>query len=133
MSYLLGTIWWVDGVCLVAYMSYLLGTIWWVDDVCLVACMSYFHDKENTITATMYPNNASLPPTHPQAYSDRLQRLTIFRRYNWHSVPQQLDSVRRLLDHDFLHVLPGHGRRARFADAAQRMHEMNILLQAEGG
>ena len=66
------------------------------------------------------------------AFSQRLGRLTIFRAYNWHSVAQQLDSVARLRQLPFLTVLPGHGRRAQFADAAQREAALAALLAAEG-
>lgn len=66
------------------------------------------------------------------AWSHRLQRLTIFRAYNWHSVAQQLDSVAKLRDLDFLHILPGHGRRWQAAGAADRQHRIDELLAAEG-
>lgn len=61
-----------------------------------------------------------------------LLRLCCCRRYNWYSVEQQLQSVHKLLQYDFLHVLPGHGRRASFLDAVQREQELLALLQAEG-
>lgn len=38
------------------------------------------------------------------------ETLAIFKDFNWFSVPEQLASVRKLLDYDWLHVLPGHGR-----------------------
>ena len=44
------------------------------------------------------------------AFSSRLERLTIFRAYNWYNVDLQLESVAKLLDYDFMHILPGHGR-----------------------
>ena len=66
------------------------------------------------------------------AYSQRLRRLTIFRAYNWHSVPQQLASVAALRSLNFLTVLPGHGRRTRLADAADRRAQIDALLEAEG-
>ena len=66
------------------------------------------------------------------AWSHRLGRLTIFRAYNWHSVPQQLGSVAALRGLEFLHVLPGHGRRASFADGAERERQLEALLAAEG-
>lgn len=66
------------------------------------------------------------------AYSARLDRLTIFQAYNWHSVEQQLGSAAALRDLDFLHLLPGHGRRARFTDAADRRRQLDELLAAEG-
>jgi hypothetical protein len=54
------------------------------------------------------------------------------RRYNWDSVPRQLESVKALVQHDFLHIFPGHGRQLHFDsldDRTQRIHE---LLVAEG-
>ena len=54
------------------------------------------------------------------------------RRYNWDSVPRQLESVRALLQHDFVHIFPGHGRQYHFNsldDRTQRFHE---LLTEEG-
>ena len=66
------------------------------------------------------------------AYSQRLGRLTIFKAYNWHSVSQQLDSVAGLRQLPFLTVLPGHGRRAQFGDAAEREEQLAALLAAEG-
>lgn len=66
------------------------------------------------------------------AWSARLGRLTIFRAYNWHSVAQQLASVAALRGANFLHVLPGHGRRAAFPDAAAREAAMAEMLAAEG-
>jgi len=65
------------------------------------------------------------------AYSQRLERLTIFRAYNWHSVAQQLDSVARLRQLPFLTVLPGHGRRAQFGSAQEREQQLASLLAAE--
>lgn len=66
------------------------------------------------------------------AYSHRLQRLSIFRAYNWHSVSKQLDSVAKLSNLDFVHLLPGHGRRTSFADAADRECQLQAVLEAEG-
>ena len=66
------------------------------------------------------------------AYSAGGEGLTIFRRYNWHSVPLQLESVNKLIGLDFLHVLPGHGRRCSFPDAAARDRALRELLQREG-
>jgi hypothetical protein len=52
------------------------------------------------------------------------------RNYNWHSVELQLESVHKLLQYDFVHVLPGHGRRASFPDRPHK--EIMELLEAEG-
>ena len=56
-------------------------------------------------------------------------------RNNWNSVPKQLDSVAKLLQDPalpFLHLLPGHGRRTRFADDADRQRQLLQLLEEEG-
>lgn len=46
-------------------------------------------------------------------------------------MPQQLDSVAKLLQYDFLHVLPGHGRPAHLRDAAHRLEAVSKLLQRQ--
>lgn len=53
------------------------------------------------------------------AYSARLDRLDGFARYGW-DVGMQADSIERLADVDFLHILPGHGRAVSFESAADR-------------
>ena len=65
-------------------------------------------------------------------WSHRLQRLTIFRAMNWHSVEQQLESAAALRHLEFSHLLPGHGRRAEFADGADRVAQLEAMLAAEG-
>ncbi len=54
------------------------------------------------------------------------------RRYNWHSVPKQLASVKALLDVDFLHIFPGHGRQHHFDSADDKARQLVELLAAEG-
>lgn len=57
------------------------------------------------------------------------------RRYNWDSVPRQLESVRALMQHDFLHIFPGHGRQLHFDsldERTQRIHELLVEEDAEG-
>ena len=67
------------------------------------------------------------------AFSGRLQRLTLFRNVNWYSVPVQLESVKKLLEvGDFLHILPGHGRRTSFDDVTERDAALKQLLVEEG-
>lgn len=76
---------------------------------------------------------SSSPPAGDHlAWSHRLQRMTIFRDYNWHSVPLQLESVAKLRGVEFLHCLPGHGRRASFADLGDMRRQLDALLSAEG-
>ncbi|KAG2488220.1 hypothetical protein HYH03_013214 [Edaphochlamys debaryana] len=58
--------------------------------------------------------------------------LYVFKDFNWYDFPQQLKSVAKLLQYDWLHVLPAHGRRARFRDAAARLASVSRLLQSHG-
>lgn len=46
-------------------------------------------------------------------WSDRLERLHASPDVCWYSWPEQIGSMERLLDFDFVHVLPGHGNRYR--------------------
>ena len=66
------------------------------------------------------------------AYSERLGRLTIFRAYNWYNVSLQLESVAKLCEYEFLHVLPGHGRCTAFANREECLDAMQHLLREEG-
>lgn len=40
----------------------------------------------------------------------------------------QVKSVEKLKDLDFLHVLPGHGRRAHFKDAGDRKQQIQLCV-----
>jgi len=59
-------------------------------------------------------------------------QLHIFEDFNWYSVPTQLESVAKLLDYDWLHVLPGHGKPATLRDAPHRLAAVSTLLQKYG-
>jgi glyoxylase-like metal-dependent hydrolase (beta-lactamase superfamily II) len=63
-------------------------------------------------------------------WSESVGRVSIFDRYNRGGVSQQLDSVRKLLEYDFMHVLPGHGRRFSVTDASDRLKMVNDLVAA---
>lgn len=63
------------------------------------------------------------------AATDDYQGLEIFENFNWYSVPEQVRSVQKLLQYDFLHVLPGHGRPAHIKDATQRLQYITRLLE----
>lgn len=65
-------------------------------------------------------------------YSASMDRLSIARRVNWHSVPMQLDSVKALLHVDFLHIFPGHGRQYHFDSPQDRQRQIKHLLVEEG-
>jgi glyoxylase-like metal-dependent hydrolase (beta-lactamase superfamily II) len=66
------------------------------------------------------------------SYSAWRGRLNVSRAYNWYDFDEQLHSVAKLLDYDFLHLLPGHGRRAHFSDATDRLKKITEVLEAEG-
>jgi glyoxylase-like metal-dependent hydrolase (beta-lactamase superfamily II) len=58
--------------------------------------------------------------------------LIAFHDYCWHSWPQQVRSLVRLLDYDFEWVLPGHGQRVHLP--AQVMHrELQTLIARISG
>jgi hypothetical protein len=98
------------------------------DDVQLVFTPGH---TAGCVSLLYLPDQALFSGDH-LAWSHRLQRLTIFRAFNWHSVAQQLDSAAALRQLEFLHLLPGHGRRADFADAADRVRQLDAMLAAEG-
>jgi glyoxylase-like metal-dependent hydrolase (beta-lactamase superfamily II) len=50
----------------------------------------------------------------------------------WYSWPTQRRSVERLADFSFQHVLPGHGRRARFPSPDDARHEIQRLAREMG-
>jgi uncharacterized protein YjaZ len=56
----------------------------------------------------------------------------VCRRYNWDSVPRQLESVKALVQHEFLHIFPGHGRQLHFDSLDDRTQHIHELLVAEG-
>jgi glyoxylase-like metal-dependent hydrolase (beta-lactamase superfamily II) len=58
-------------------------------------------------------------------------RATIFPRYNQFDLKTQLESVRKLLDFDFQHILPGHGRRFHVDGAEEREQIVAGVLAAE--
>jgi glyoxylase-like metal-dependent hydrolase (beta-lactamase superfamily II)/ferredoxin len=55
-------------------------------------------------------------------------RLSMSRSVCWHSWPEQLRSLRRLLDHRFEWVLPGHGRRFQARSAGEMRAAIEALL-----
>lgn len=57
--------------------------------------------------------------------------LSIHRGFNWYSVPEQEASVRKLHELDFLHILPGHGRRVSFATVAERDEAMERVVESK--
>lgn len=62
-------------------------------------------------------------------WSDEVQGLRAAREVCWWSWPEQVRSVRRLLDYSFTWVLPGHGRRIHAASPAAMRTELERLLE----
>jgi len=61
-------------------------------------------------------------------WSDRYSGLNSSKDLNWYSWPKQVESVRKLLMHDFEWILPGHGRRAH-APAPEMKKMIESMLQ----
>ncbi|GMH41780.1 hypothetical protein BSKO_09690 [Bryopsis sp. KO-2023] len=80
-------------------------------------CM--FHSPSKTMFAGDHMGNSLRYPG----------KLSVFVGYS--SDPKtQYESTRKLLDYDFLHVLPGHGRRVHFKDATERLKMITEAIEA---
>jgi len=62
------------------------------------------------------------------AWSRRRGHLVGFRDANWYSWPEQIRSMKRLLDHDFTWVLPGHGERFHVSSPAAMRKELERCI-----
>jgi glyoxylase-like metal-dependent hydrolase (beta-lactamase superfamily II)/ferredoxin len=62
------------------------------------------------------------------AWSRQQNHLVGFREACWYSWPEQITSMKRLLDYQFEWVLPGHGRRYHAADAATMQVELQRCI-----
>ncbi|GMH41830.1 hypothetical protein BSKO_09740 [Bryopsis sp. KO-2023] len=60
-------------------------------------------------------------------FSARVDRLSLFPQYGW-DVEEQILSVGKLMEYDFYHILPGHGRRIHFKNAEDRLQKINECL-----
>lgn len=80
----------------------------------------------------LYTKDQALFTGDHLAYSTRLDRLTIFRAYNWYDVGLQCESVAKLLGYDFVHILPGHGRRMSFETSEEAKEAIVHCLKEEG-
>ncbi|KAF8073027.1 morn3 [Scenedesmus sp. PABB004] len=99
------------------------------DDVELIFTPGH---TEGHVCLHFAPDRALLSGDHLSAGYAPGEALFVFTEFNWYSVPQQLESVRKLLQWDWLHVLPGHGRPAHLRDAAHRLAAVSQLLEAHG-
>jgi glyoxylase-like metal-dependent hydrolase (beta-lactamase superfamily II) len=59
------------------------------------------------------------------------QRLGASRSYCWHSWPQQIESMTRLLDFQFAWVLPGHGERVHLPAPAMRQQLAALVTRMD--
>lgn len=55
------------------------------------------------------------------------QSLAASRDYCWHSWPQQIESIERLVDYRFDWVLPGHGQRVHLPADQMREHVIQLV------
>jgi glyoxylase-like metal-dependent hydrolase (beta-lactamase superfamily II) len=83
-------------------------------------CVTLWHEA----TKTMFTGDHI-------AYSGRLNRLTLFPLYNHDDMRVQIKSAEKLLDWDVMHLLPGHGRRYHFKDAAERLQMFSGAIEPE--
>ncbi|QDU25682.1 hydroxyacylglutathione hydrolase [Anatilimnocola aggregata] len=58
------------------------------------------------------------------------QRLAAFPDYCWDSWPQQVESLRRLLDFRFSWVLPGHGQRVQLPEAEMQRQLAELVASS---
>ena len=55
------------------------------------------------------------------------KRLGALRDHCWHSWPQQIESMRRLVDQEFEWVLPGHGQRVHLPGSQMKSHLIQLV------
>ena len=60
-------------------------------------------------------------------WSRRRERLGANRRFCWYSWPEQIESMKTLLDYSFEWVLPGHGQRIQLPPKVMR-ENLNVLI-----
>jgi glyoxylase-like metal-dependent hydrolase (beta-lactamase superfamily II)/ferredoxin len=66
--------------------------------------------------------------TGDHLWADDAQHLQMGQNVCWYSWPEQLRSLKKLLDYRFEHVLPGHGRSLKLPQPAMRA-ELDALLK----
>lgn len=79
-------------------------------------------------TALLYDEAVLFTGDHLWATADR-RDLVASRSVCWHSWPEQIHSVERLLDHRFEQILPGHGHPFRAASPAAMREALEKLLK----
>lgn len=77
-------------------------------------------------TVLLYRNEFLFTGDH-LAWSDRINQLIGFRNHCWYSWEAQISSMKRLLNHSFEWVLPGHGRRYH-AGSEQMRHDLQACI-----
>ena len=74
------------------------------------------------------PSSTLFSGDHLAADEEGPHDMTMFESFNWYSVPKQRDSIAKLLEMPFTHVLPGHGRRASFKNIAAKDAQLRGIL-----
>jgi glyoxylase-like metal-dependent hydrolase (beta-lactamase superfamily II)/ferredoxin len=59
------------------------------------------------------------------------QQLAASRDYCWHSWPKQIESMRKLAEHRFAWVLPGHGQRVELPVPEMRRQMLTLVAQMQ--
>ncbi|KAG1677467.1 hypothetical protein FOA52_001923 [Chlamydomonas sp. UWO 241] len=78
------------------------------------------------------PEKVLFTGDHLSASRERPEELHIFLDFNWYDVSTQLASVSKLLDYNWLTVLPGHGRRWHGRDAEHRLRAVAGVVERRG-
>lgn len=65
------------------------------------------------------------------AYSSVTEDASIFPKYNSGGIKVQIESVKKLMDYEFYHILPGHGRRMYFTSLEDRYEQLKLFLEDE--
>ncbi len=64
-------------------------------------------------------------------WNRRAERLGAYRRFCWYSWPEQIESMKKLLEYSFEWVLPGHGQRIKLAPKVLRENLTGLIAHME--
>uniref|UniRef100_A0A7R9VJC2 Metallo-beta-lactamase domain-containing protein n=1 Tax=Chlamydomonas euryale TaxID=1486919 RepID=A0A7R9VJC2_9CHLO len=78
------------------------------------------------------PQKAMFTGDHLSQDEREPSELRVFTRYVKDSLPRQLENIQKLLQYDWMHVLPGHGRRFHARDAAHRLEATSKVVSRRG-
>lgn len=78
------------------------------------------------------PSSSLFSGDHLSQDANDPEHLMIFHDFNWFSIDQQVQSVRKLRDLPWIHLFPGHGRQMHFKDLDHKRAIMDLFLKSEG-